>query len=219
MNDQKNMLLAIVLSAIVLIGWQYFVGMPQMEKQRQQQQAQQQAQKQAAAAGRDARTRHARDARHPGGTRHAGRQPGAPQTGAPTSPTGQVLHARNRARREPAHRRRDAAGEGLDRAQRRAPRRPRADAVPRDGRSEIARDRAAVAARHRASVLRRVRLGAGRGHDREAADRRNRVASGRRGRADAGQAGHARPGTTARAWNSAAPSRSTTSTCSPRRTR
>jgi YidC/Oxa1 family membrane protein insertase len=48
MNDQKNTILAIVLSAIVLIAWQYFVGMPQMEKQRQeallkqQQQAQQQ---------------------------------------------------------------------------------------------------------------------------------------------------------------------------------
>jgi len=44
MTDQKNMLLAIVLSAIVLIGWQYFYGLPQMEKQRQiaeQQQAQQ----------------------------------------------------------------------------------------------------------------------------------------------------------------------------------
>jgi YidC/Oxa1 family membrane protein insertase len=46
MNDQKNTILAIVLSAIVLIGWQYFIGMPQMERQRQeallkQQQAQQ----------------------------------------------------------------------------------------------------------------------------------------------------------------------------------
>src|SRR5262245_38771753 len=36
MNDQKNTILAIVLSAIVLIAWQYFVGMPQMEKQRQE---------------------------------------------------------------------------------------------------------------------------------------------------------------------------------------
>jgi YidC/Oxa1 family membrane protein insertase len=37
MNDQKNTILAIVLSAIVLIGWQYFIGMPQMERQRQEQ--------------------------------------------------------------------------------------------------------------------------------------------------------------------------------------
>ncbi len=41
MNDQKNMLLAIGLSALVLIVWQYFVGMPQMEKQRQEAQLKQ----------------------------------------------------------------------------------------------------------------------------------------------------------------------------------
>ena len=34
MTDQKNTLIAIVLSAIVLIGWQYFVGLPQMQKQK-----------------------------------------------------------------------------------------------------------------------------------------------------------------------------------------
>src|SRR5262249_49002218 len=44
MNDQKNTLLAIVLSALVLIGWQIFVGMPQLEKQKQTQQQQQQTQ-------------------------------------------------------------------------------------------------------------------------------------------------------------------------------
>ena len=51
MNDQKNTILAIVLSALVLIAWQYFVGLPQMEKQKQeaalkqqQQQVQQPAQ-------------------------------------------------------------------------------------------------------------------------------------------------------------------------------
>src|SRR3954471_9794982 len=47
MNDQKNTLLFIVLSAVILIGWQIFFGLPQMEKQKlQQQQAQQQAQQQ-----------------------------------------------------------------------------------------------------------------------------------------------------------------------------
>src|SRR6185436_16119185 len=49
MTDQKNTILAIVLSALVLIAWQYFVGLPQMEKQKQeallkQQQQQQQVQ-------------------------------------------------------------------------------------------------------------------------------------------------------------------------------
>jgi YidC/Oxa1 family membrane protein insertase len=34
MNDQKNVLLAIVLSAIVLIAWQIFFGLPQMESQK-----------------------------------------------------------------------------------------------------------------------------------------------------------------------------------------
>jgi YidC/Oxa1 family membrane protein insertase len=35
MNDQKNMILAVVLSAIVLLAWQFFIGMPQLEKQKQ----------------------------------------------------------------------------------------------------------------------------------------------------------------------------------------
>jgi YidC/Oxa1 family membrane protein insertase len=44
MDDQKNLLLAIVLTGIVLIGWQYFFAVPQLEKQKQiaqQQQTQQ----------------------------------------------------------------------------------------------------------------------------------------------------------------------------------
>jgi YidC/Oxa1 family membrane protein insertase len=46
MNDQKNTILAIALSALVLIGWQIFFGLPQIEKQKQvqQQQAQERAQ-------------------------------------------------------------------------------------------------------------------------------------------------------------------------------
>ncbi len=44
MTDQKNMILAIALSALVLIVWQYFVGMPQLERQRQETQQQQQTQ-------------------------------------------------------------------------------------------------------------------------------------------------------------------------------
>jgi YidC/Oxa1 family membrane protein insertase len=52
MTDQKNMILAIVLSALVLIGWQIFYGIPQGEKQKQiaQQQAQEHAQQQPAPA-------------------------------------------------------------------------------------------------------------------------------------------------------------------------
>jgi YidC/Oxa1 family membrane protein insertase len=47
MDDQKNLLLALVLAGVVLIGWQYFFATPQLERQRQiaqQQQQQQQAQ-------------------------------------------------------------------------------------------------------------------------------------------------------------------------------
>jgi YidC/Oxa1 family membrane protein insertase len=53
MTDQKNTLLAIGLSLLVLIGWQYFYGMPQMEKQKQlqQQQAQEHAQQQSSPPG------------------------------------------------------------------------------------------------------------------------------------------------------------------------
>ncbi|MFN3658722.1 MAG: membrane protein insertase YidC [Pseudolabrys sp.] len=47
MTDNKNTILAIALSALVLIAWQYFVGMPQ-EKARQEQLAAQQQAKQAA---------------------------------------------------------------------------------------------------------------------------------------------------------------------------
>ncbi len=51
MTDQKNTILAIVLSALVLIGWQIYFGAPQMEKQKQiqQQQAQERSQQQPAA--------------------------------------------------------------------------------------------------------------------------------------------------------------------------
>ena len=76
MMDNKNTLIAIVLSAIVLLGWQYFIGMPQMEKQRQQQQQQQQQQA-PAPAGTPA----------PGAAPVPGQVPQAPGT----SPTGQVF--------------------------------------------------------------------------------------------------------------------------------
>jgi YidC/Oxa1 family membrane protein insertase len=44
MTDQKNTILAIVLSALVFIVWQYFFGLPLQEKQKQVAQQQQQAQ-------------------------------------------------------------------------------------------------------------------------------------------------------------------------------
>ncbi|MFL9824962.1 membrane protein insertase YidC [Rhodoplanes sp. SY1] len=76
MNEQKNVLLAIALSAVVLIAWQFFFGMPQLEQQRKAQQAQQQAQ-QTQAPG------------QPAGQPGAPPQPGAaptPGAGAPPVP-------------------------------------------------------------------------------------------------------------------------------------
>src|SRR5712675_2052157 len=40
MTDNRNTILAVILSGLVLIAWQYFYNAPQMEKQRAAQQAQ-----------------------------------------------------------------------------------------------------------------------------------------------------------------------------------
>ena len=47
MTDNRNTILAVILSGLVLIGWQYFFNIPQMEKQRAAQQAQSEAAKSA----------------------------------------------------------------------------------------------------------------------------------------------------------------------------
>ncbi|MBV1697379.1 MAG: membrane protein insertase YidC [Hyphomicrobiales bacterium] len=44
MLEHKNTILAVVLSLIVVVGWQYFIGYPQMEKQRHEQLLKQQEQ-------------------------------------------------------------------------------------------------------------------------------------------------------------------------------
>ncbi len=107
MNDQKNTLLAIVLSAIVLIGWQFYFGLPQMEKQKQAQQQQQQAQQQPGAPP------------APGTPSQApGTTPPAP--GQPARRPGTDHHSRDRARGFAARAHRDAERPGLDRAEGRA---------------------------------------------------------------------------------------------------
>ena len=40
MTDNRNTILAVILSGLVLIAWQYFYNVPQMEKQRAQSQMQ-----------------------------------------------------------------------------------------------------------------------------------------------------------------------------------
>ncbi|BAT57709.1 membrane protein insertase YidC [Variibacter gotjawalensis] len=72
-GDQKNMFLAIALSAVVLLAWQFWFGIPQMEKQRQeaQRQAQQQQTQPQPQAGSDGRP-------VPQGTPGAAQAPGVP---------------------------------------------------------------------------------------------------------------------------------------------
>src|SRR5271169_3972886 len=66
MIEHKNTILAIVLSLIVVVGWQYFIGYPQMEKQRRDTELRQQEQTQL----------------------HPGAEPGAAQSTTPTPQNG-----------------------------------------------------------------------------------------------------------------------------------
>ena len=77
MIENRNTILAVILSGLVLIAWQYIYNIPQMEKQRAAQQAEL-AQKQAANPAATA----------PGATPTPGTTPAAPtqQAGAPTTP-------------------------------------------------------------------------------------------------------------------------------------
>jgi YidC/Oxa1 family membrane protein insertase len=85
-NDQKNMILAIGLSVLVIIGWQYFIGGPQLEKQRQEAQLKQ---KQAQEAQQPGALPQSGTAPQPG----AAQQPGAaaPQLPGQPSVPGQIL--------------------------------------------------------------------------------------------------------------------------------
>ena len=135
MTDKKNTILAIVLSALVLIGWQYFFAMPQEKARQEQLQAQQQRRRRARSSRLQAPAQPA-PAPAPAG-RAAGR---AGQVRA-AWPSRRARHPRRRAGRLAARADRDRQPAGLDRAQGRPHRRPGAGQVPRDGRSEVAADR------------------------------------------------------------------------------
>ena len=51
MTDNRNTILAVILSGLVLIAWQFFYNMPQMEKQRAAERAQSELVKPAAQGG------------------------------------------------------------------------------------------------------------------------------------------------------------------------
>src|SRR5208283_1492101 len=70
MIEHKNTILAIVLSLLVVVGWQYFVGYPQMQKQREEARLKQQEQTQV----------------QPGATQPSAAQPATPAVpGAPAA--------------------------------------------------------------------------------------------------------------------------------------
>ena len=70
MGEHKNTILAIVLSLLVVVGWQYFIGYPQMERQKQEAALKQQEQTQA----------------QPGGATQSGASQAAPQPGTAEAP-------------------------------------------------------------------------------------------------------------------------------------
>jgi YidC/Oxa1 family membrane protein insertase len=82
MSEHKNTILAVVLSLLVIVGWQYFIGYPQMERQRQD--AQQQAQLKPQSQPRPGATQPATPA--PNAAQPATPEvPGTPKAGAPSA--------------------------------------------------------------------------------------------------------------------------------------
>jgi YidC/Oxa1 family membrane protein insertase len=77
MNEHKNTIVAIILSLIVVVGWEYFFARPELQNQAQQQQEQTQAQKQAQP-----------QSNNPGGAQPAG--PAGNVPAAPNAPSGQA---------------------------------------------------------------------------------------------------------------------------------
>ena len=79
MTDNRNTILAVILSGLVLIAWQYFYNVPQMERQR----AQSQAQTELAKSSTPATRRRARPRRNPARRRPSPATPGQPAAAAP----------------------------------------------------------------------------------------------------------------------------------------
>src|ERR1700681_1181696 len=156
MPDNRNTILAVILSGLVLIGWQYFFNIPQMEKQRAAQQAQSEMVKPAPQAGSTTTPATAPEtsAAPSAGAPAAKPPPARDPPGTPPRAIGWRASGKSprleRARGQPRHRHcRDPANQ--DRhpapfrqhfAERRAARRSVAGAIPRHCRPAFARDRA-----------------------------------------------------------------------------
>ena len=202
-DNQNNLLIAVVLSMAVMLGWQYFYAGPQMKAQ--QEKAAREKQEQGQKAGRRALRRRQRATR---GSRRTARHRTCRDT-------------RGSDRAFAAHCHRDAVAQGLDRAQGRAHRRPRAREVSRDRRPQepqrrrCSRRSTAPTPISPSTAGSSARNSTQKVPDRETLWTRRR----RRGAADAQPHRSRSPGTTARASSSGARSRSTTTTCSRSPTR
>ncbi len=202
-ENNRNFILAIVLSMVVLFGWQYFfVPKPPSSRRRDAAAGTTTAADQAAAA--------AAGARPPA--------PGAPRQAAPNAP-----HASTREEALAASPRvaiDTPALKGSINAQGRADRRSDAEELSRDGRAGQPERRAAVAGR-RARIAYYTEHGWVAGAESKARRSRRRIRCGQRRRAARSRRNRRSPSptTTARGLSSPAPSRSMTNTCSPSTTR
>lgn len=88
MTDNRNTIIAVVLSGLVLLGWQYFYNIPQMEKQRAVELAQKQAQAQNQVQTQPSATPGATPGTAPSPS--ATPQPGGPATAPGTAPVSTV---------------------------------------------------------------------------------------------------------------------------------
>src|SRR2546430_16461373 len=87
MTDNRNTILAVILSGLVLIAWQYFYNVPQMEKQRAQSQTQAELAKPSQTATPDSTTAPGSTTPAPGSTAPS---PGATPATAPSPTAGPI---------------------------------------------------------------------------------------------------------------------------------
>ena len=185
MKNNQNVIIAIALSFLVIVGWQFFIIGPKLEARAAAPRSR------AVAADADARAGHVRDAgrRRPAAAGCSGaphraeraRRSRLPARRSRRVPRDAAL-ATTRARQD-----RHAVAQRLDQPDRRAHRRPAPRRLSRDRRADEPAGRALLAGRQRAPLLRRFRLGraagrTGRARQPNGVDRRGRTARAGQGR-------------------------------------
>ena len=158
MDNNRNYIVAIALSVLVLIAWQYFYVSPRVAREHAAQQAKQTQTTTGARAGRRRRLRPAAMAT---AARRRRRPPGLRQC-RPAGRRGAAAGGVHVARGDPEGDRpradRDARGQRFDQPEGRALRRSQAQRLPRDRRQEEPADHPAQSGAVGARLFRRVRL-------------------------------------------------------------